>query len=89
VQQDAQATSLLVILPTSIVATVVLRRRGVVPVGPALKIGALGAVAAAAGAAAALVLPSEALRVVFAAFLMAVGVRLVVQARGLGKEAST
>ena len=76
-QHAAEATSLLVVLPTAIVASVVLQRRGVGDLGVALRLGVVGAVGAAAGALLALALPGRSLRVVFALFLMLVGLRLV------------
>lgn len=76
-QHAAQATSLLVVLPTAIVATIVLHRKGIGDAGLALRFGALGAVGGIAGALLALALPSHLLRLVFALFLAAVAVRLV------------
>jgi uncharacterized membrane protein YfcA len=76
-QHAAEATSLLVVLPTAIVASLVLQRRGVGDLGVALRFGVVGAVGAAAGALLALALPGSSLRVVFALFLMLVGLRLV------------
>jgi uncharacterized protein len=76
-QHQAEATSLLVVLPTAIVASVVLHRRGVGDLRVALRFGAVGAIGGAAGAAVALTLPGGALRIVFAAFLALVGARLV------------
>lgn len=78
VQQTAQATSLLVILPTATVATIVLVRQGVLEhVGHALQLGAIGAVAAVGGSLLALHIPSADLRVVFALFLGITGIRLL------------
>ena len=76
-QHAAEATSLLVVLPTAIVASLVLQRRGVGNLGVALRFGVVGALGAAAGALLALALPGSSLRVVFALFLMLVGLRLV------------
>ena len=76
-QHQAEATSLLVILPTAIVATLVLRRNGVGDTGLALRIGALGAIGGVLGALAALALPAHVLRYAFAFLLAAVAVRLV------------
>lgn len=76
-QQDAQATSLAVVLPTAIVATWNLRRKGVGDLRRALTIGCLGALGAVAGALLALALPGATLRIVFAVFLGAIGLRLV------------
>ena len=76
-QHAAEATSLLVVLPTAIVASVVLHRRGVGDLGLALRLGALGVAGGVLGALLALALPAHALRIVFALFLGGVAVRLV------------
>lgn len=76
-QHAAQATSLLVVLPTAIVATIVLHRKGVGDPALALRFGAIGAVGGVVGALLALALPGHLLRLIFAAFLAAVAVRLV------------
>jgi uncharacterized protein len=76
-QHAAEATSLLVVLPTAIVASLVLRRRGVGHLGLALRFGLLGAAGGVLGALLALALPGEALRLLFALFLGGVAVRLV------------
>ena len=76
-QHEAEATSLLVVLPTAIVGSLVLRRRGVGDLGLALRFGALGAVGGILGALLALALPGHVLRIVFACFLLLVSVRLV------------
>jgi uncharacterized membrane protein YfcA len=76
-QHEAEATSLLVVLPTSIVASIVLRRRGVGDLGVALRLGALGAAGSVLGALAALALPGDVLRYIFGGFLLLVSVRLV------------
>jgi uncharacterized membrane protein YfcA len=76
-QHQAEATSLLVILPTAIVAPIALRRTGIGDAALALRFGALGAAGGVAGALAALALPAHVLRLVFALFLAAVAVRLL------------
>jgi uncharacterized protein len=76
-QHAAEATSLLVVLPTAVVASVVLHRRGVGNLGLALRFGALGAAGGVVGALLALALPAHALRILFAVFLGAVAVRLI------------
>jgi hypothetical protein len=76
-QHAAEATSLVVVLPTAIVASLELRRRGVGDLGVALRFGVVGALGGFAGALAALALPASTLRLVFAAFLAVVGIRLV------------
>jgi uncharacterized membrane protein YfcA len=75
-QHAAEATSLLVILPTAVVASLVLRRRGVGDLGLALRLGVYGAVGSVLGALLALALPGSALRLVFAIFVGLVGLRL-------------
>jgi uncharacterized protein len=76
-QHAAEATSLVVVLPTAIVASLELRRRRVGDLGVALRFGVVGALGAAGGALLALALPAATLRVVFAVFLGVVGLRLV------------
>lgn len=76
-QHEAEATSLLVILPTAVVASITLQRRGIGDVPLALGIGIVGAIGAAAGALLALALPAGVLRALFAVFVALVGVRLV------------
>jgi uncharacterized membrane protein YfcA len=76
-QHAAEATSLLVVLPTAIVASLVLRRRGVGDLGAGLRIGLLGAAGGVLGALLALALPGHVLRLVFACFLALVSVRLI------------
>jgi uncharacterized membrane protein YfcA len=76
-QHSAEATSLLVVLPTAIVGSLVLRQRGVGDLGLALRFGALGALGGVLGALLALALPGHVLRIVFACFLLLVSVRLV------------
>ena len=75
-QHAAEATSLLVILPTAIAGSLVLRRRGVGDLGLALRLGAVGAVGSILGALLALALPGSTLRIVFAVFIGLVGLRL-------------
>jgi uncharacterized protein len=76
-QHAAEATSLLVVLPTAIVASVVLHRRGVGDLPLALRFGVIGAAGGALGALLALALPAHLLKLVFALFLGVVAVRLV------------
>ena len=75
-QHAAEATSLLVILPTAIAGSLALRRRGVGDLGLALRFGAFGAVGSVLGALLALALPGPTLRIVFAVFVGLVGLRL-------------
>lgn len=75
-QHAAEATSLLVILPTAIAGSLALRRRGVGNLGLALRFGVFGAIGSVLGALLALALPASTLRVVFAVFVGLVGLRL-------------
>jgi uncharacterized protein len=75
-QHSAEATSLLVILPTAIVGSLALRSRGVGDLALALRFGVVGAVASVLGALLALALPATTLRLVFAVFVGVVGVKL-------------
>ena len=80
-QHEAEATSLLVILPTAVAASVALRRRNVGDLPTALAVGLVGAVGAVAGVLLALALDADVLRLVFAVLLAFVGVRLIGDAR--------
>jgi uncharacterized protein len=80
-QHEAEATSLLVILPTAVAASLALRRRDVGDLPVALALGTVGAIGAVAGALLALALPADALRLVFAVLLAIAGLRLVHDAR--------
>jgi uncharacterized membrane protein YfcA len=80
-QHEAEATSLLVILPTAVAASIALHRRGVGDLPMALVIGLVGAGGAVAGALLALSLPADVLRSVFAVLLAIVGLRFVRDAR--------
>ena len=75
-QHAAEATSLLVILPTAIAGSLTLRRRKVGDLGLALRFGLVGAVGSVLGALLALALPADTLRVVFAVFVGVIGLRL-------------
>jgi uncharacterized membrane protein YfcA len=75
-QHSAEATSLLVILPTAIAGSLALRRRSVGDLGLALRFGVVGALGSVLGALLALALPASALRLVFAVFVGVVGLRL-------------
>lgn len=76
-QQEAEATSLLVVLPTAVVASLVLRRREVGDLGQAIRFGVVGSIGGAGGALLALALPGSTLRIIFAVFLGLVGLRLL------------
>jgi len=83
-QHAAEATSLLVILPTAIAGSLALRRRGVGDLGLALRFGVVGAVGSVLGALLALTLTGSTLRVVFAVFVGLVGLRIAYD--GLRRE---
>lgn len=76
-QQGAQATSLLVVLPTAVVATWSLHRSGVVDLKKAFTIGVCGIIGSIGGAALALHLPGQVLRICFAILLVVVGIKLL------------
>jgi uncharacterized membrane protein YfcA len=76
-QHAAQATSLLVVLPTAAVGSWSLYRRGVGDPPTALRMGVIGMVGSIAGTAVALSLPAQALRICFALLMVVVGVRLL------------
>jgi uncharacterized membrane protein YfcA len=75
-QHGAEATSLLVILPTAIVGSLTLRRKGVGNLGLALRFGLVGALGAFAGAKLALALPASDLKIIFSVFVGVVGLKL-------------
>jgi uncharacterized membrane protein YfcA len=76
-QHAAQATSLLVVLPTAAVGSWSLYRRGVGDPPTALRMGLVGMIGSIAGTAVALSLPAQALRICFAVLMVVVGVRLL------------
>jgi uncharacterized membrane protein YfcA len=76
-QHEAQATSLLVVLPTAVVASWSLHRRGVGDVRVALRMGLVGVAGGIAGTLLALSLPATALRMFFATLMVVVGARLL------------
>jgi uncharacterized membrane protein YfcA len=76
-QHSAEATSLLVVLPTAIAGSLALHRRGVGDLGLALRFGVVGAAGAVLGALVALALPADTLRLVFAVFVGVIGLRFV------------
>jgi uncharacterized protein len=84
-QHEAEATSLLVILPTAIAGSFALSRRGVGDLPVALGIGVVGAVGAAAGALLALALSGDILRWLFAVLLALVGLRMIRDALAEGR----
>jgi uncharacterized membrane protein YfcA len=76
-QHAAQATSLLVVLPTAAVGSWSLYRRGVGDPPTALRMGLVGMVGSVAGTAVALSMPAQALRICFALLMVVIGVRLL------------
>jgi uncharacterized protein len=76
-QHAAQATSLLVVLPTAAVGSWSLYRRGVGDPPTALRMGIIGMFGSVAGTTLALSLPAQALRICFALLMVVVGVRLL------------
>jgi uncharacterized membrane protein YfcA len=76
-QHAAQATSLLVVLPTAAVGSWSLYRRGVGDPPTALRMGLVGMIGSIAGTAVALSLPAQALRICFAVLMVVVGIRLL------------
>jgi uncharacterized membrane protein YfcA len=76
-QHAAQATSLLVVLPTAAVGSWALYKRGVGDVRVALRMGLIGMAGSIAGTVLALNLPSHVLRICFALLMVVVGVRLL------------
>jgi uncharacterized membrane protein YfcA len=80
-QLEAEATSLAAILPTAIAGTWRQRQYGNVRVPAALAIGLVSIVAVQAGALAALALPEDVLRRLFAVLILLVAGQLVWQGR--------
>lgn len=78
-QHMAEGTSLLVIVPTAIAGALTHARRGLVETKVAVGLGLGGIAAAFGGAQLALVLPTEVLTRVFAAFLFVIGARFMLQ----------
>lgn len=76
-QHLAQGTSLLVIVPTAIAGTLANRRSGLVDGQQALGVALGGMVGAVIGGSAALVLDDRTLRMLFVAYLVVIGLRLL------------
>ncbi|MDQ3956952.1 MAG: sulfite exporter TauE/SafE family protein [Actinomycetota bacterium] len=83
-QKEAEGTSLLVVIPTALVAAIAHSRRGFVDLGDAAFLGAGGIVGAFAGAQVALGTSGRTLRLVFGVFLIVVGLRMAYE--GLKRE---
>ncbi|MDQ4026191.1 MAG: sulfite exporter TauE/SafE family protein [Actinomycetota bacterium] len=77
-QHASEGTALLVVVPTAVAGAFAHSRRGYVDFRGAALLGAGGVAGAYAGARMALAVPGETLKLGFGAFLVAVGVRLVV-----------
>lgn len=76
-QLDAEATSLLAIIPVALVGTLRQRGRGNVDLRTAALLGLLGVAGAVAGAAIANAVPQRALEVSFGLFILFVAFQLV------------
>ena len=85
-QHEAQGTSLVVIIPTAVIATIVHARRGRVAWRIALPVAVGGGVGALAGASLALNLDGELLSRFFAALLLVLAARMLWRARRLGTD---
>jgi len=85
-QHVAQGTSLAVIIPTAVIATIVHARHGRVDWRAALPVAVGGAVGALVGAALALRLEDELLRRLFAILLIVLAIRMLLRARRLGAD---
>ena len=81
-QATAQGTSLLVIFPTATAGVASHFRRGSVDLSPTWLVGVAGILAAAAGALLALRIDEARLRVLFAVFLIVLGIREIFWSRG-------
>jgi uncharacterized protein len=84
-QVNAEATSLLAILPVAVVGTWRQRRYGNVRLREGLVIGALAAAGTVGGVAVANALPQRALEIGFAGLALVIAVQML--RRGLGPEA--
>jgi len=91
-QQEAQATSLLVVLPTSILALLALKRHGIDGARTGLPMGLIGALLALAGAVVAIHTSADLLGGIFGAVLLIVALRMILGSgsapRKLKNEAS-
>jgi uncharacterized protein len=82
-QVEAEATSLLAILPTVVAGTWHQHRYGNVHLRPALLIGLVAVVGVQAGALVAIALPEDVLRRLFGLLMLGVAAQLAWRARGL------
>lgn len=84
-QHLAEGTSLAVIVPTAIVGVMAHMKRGYVSLRDALWLAAGGIGGAVAGARIALATPAQTLEVIFGCFVLAIGLRFVVQGVRAGR----
>jgi uncharacterized membrane protein YfcA len=84
-QHTAQGTSLVVVLPTAVVATIALHFRGLAEIRLGLLIGVLGAAGSFAGSRLALALPAHTLKIIFAVLLAGVAIRMLVDGLRMGR----
>lgn len=80
-QHVAEGTSLLVIIPTAVVGSFTLWRRGYVMLLAAAMIGAAGIAGAVIGSHVALDVPGHTLRLLFGGYLIVIGGRMAIPAR--------
>ena len=85
-QHVAEGTSLLVIIPTAVVGAATHWRHGYVLLVAAAILGGAGIAGAVIGSHIALAINASTLRVIFAAYLVISGVRMLVPARRTAKE---
>ena len=85
----AKGTSLLVMIPTSVVATLSNWRAGTVDVRAGLVVGVTAAIASIPGSALAIALPPRISAVLFGALLVGVAAQLVTKALGAPREAAS
>jgi uncharacterized protein len=88
-QHTAEGTSLMVIIPTALVGAYTLYRRGNVLLLAAAILGAGGVAGAVIGSHIALAVPSHTLRVIFALYLILIGVRMAIPAQRRRQPAPT
>lgn len=86
-QHVAEGTSLLVIIPTALVGAFTHYRHGFVLLLAAAILGGFGIAGAIIGSHIALSVPSHTLRIIFVAYLMVMGVRMVIPRKPKEKTA--
>ena len=87
-QHTAEGTSLLVIIPTAVVGAFTHWRNGYVLLLGAAILGGFGIAGAVIGSHIALSVSSHTLRLLFVAYLMVMGVRMVIPERAAAKRAA-